>query len=127
MGTHGGLKPKRASDALKRMAALGVVRRGTPSQLGWQRPNRSGTDPDWTYCLSNSWGYAVGVLAGHRGVGTGLIDARGEFREHGSTGPECRVDEAVAVGDGYNIGRRCRRSPTRSSSASSDVTLSWPS
>lgn len=100
-GRYGCLTPRRASDALKRLAKLGVVRQGTPSDLGWQRPPRSGKDPESTYCLSNAWGYAVGVAAGHRGVGTGLIDARGSFREHASSGPECRVDQDLVVGDDY--------------------------
>lgn len=98
---HGRLEPARARRGLKALAALGAVVEGAPEEVGWERPNRRGTDPKSAYCLSNRWGYAVGVAAGHRGVGTGLIDARGSFREHGSTTPECLVDEAIAVGADY--------------------------
>ncbi|HEX8645504.1 MAG TPA: ROK family protein [Thermoleophilaceae bacterium] len=98
---HGRLEPARARRGLKALAARGAVVEGAPKEVGWERPNRRGTDPKSAYCLSNRWGYAVGVAAGHRGVGTGLIDARGRFREHGSTAPECLVDEAIAVGADY--------------------------
>ncbi len=100
-GGVGGLKPRRAGSALTDLDFLGVVRKGAPQEVGWKRPSRAGSDPEWAYCLSNSWGYAVGVTVGHRGVGTGLIDARGGFSEHGTAEPECRVDGAVAVGDDY--------------------------
>ena len=101
VGHHGAMTPKRASDALKRLAAVGVVQKGGPQAMGWKRPHRSGSDPDLAYCLSNRWGYAVGVAAGHRGVGTSLIDACSRFREHGSSAPECRVDADLIVDKDY--------------------------
>lgn len=101
VGHHAGITARRASDALKRLTVLGAVRKGAPQAMGWERPRRAGSDPNSTYCLSNEWGYAVGVAAGHRGVGTGLVDACGRFREHGSSAPECRVDEDLVVDDDY--------------------------
>lgn len=101
VGHHGGMTARRASDALKRLAGLGAVQEGAPQVMGWQRPQRPGSDPDSTYCLSNEWGYALGVAAGHRGVGTGLIDACGRFREHGSSATECRVDQDLVIDANY--------------------------
>lgn len=101
VGRHGDITARRASDALKRLAVLGVVDKGAPQAMGWTRPQRPGSNPDSAYCLSREWGYAVGVAAGHRGVGTGLIDPCGRFREHGSSAPECRVDEDLVVNADY--------------------------
>jgi predicted NBD/HSP70 family sugar kinase len=98
---YGGLTDGRAAAALNRLHGLGVVHKGSPEELGWARAGGSGRPPGSAYCLSNSWGYAVGVAAGQRQIGTGLIDARGEFSERRSTEPECRVDEAVTVADQY--------------------------
>jgi predicted NBD/HSP70 family sugar kinase len=97
------IEPRRASKALGGLTELKAVRADDPRRLGWKRrgETQAGRDPQLAYCLSNEWGYAVGVGAGHRGIGAALIDTRGRFAELGSTLPQSRVSDHVVVGEHY--------------------------